>query len=210
MIDFLKRLLQDEEGYNPEAHIVKGKMHIGYGHCLDQEQSEEELAVMQLDDELEDWTGFKLSDEQCDALFEIDVQDAIDDLAPVFMPPDIEALGDTRGSILLSMCFQMGGAGVRKFKAFLQALKDGDWERAADEMEWSNGLKKQRRSAWYKQTQIRFTAAANAMRKGYFDRYQEKPIEQRPEQVDRPLAGATDEELIDEIRYRFNRKKKEL
>ena len=74
-LDLLKKLLVDEEGYNPVAHLVKDKMHIGYGHLLDQEQTEEELEVMQLEDELEDWSGFELNDEQCERLLEIDVED---------------------------------------------------------------------------------------------------------------------------------------
>jgi len=54
-IDLLKRLLHDEEGYNPVAHKVQGKWHIGSGHLLDQAQSDEELEAMGLDDELDDW-----------------------------------------------------------------------------------------------------------------------------------------------------------
>jgi lysozyme len=45
--------------------------------------------------------------------------------------------------VLVDMTFNMGFGGVLKFKKFLEALKNRDWERAAQEME---------NSLWYKQT----------------------------------------------------------
>jgi lysozyme len=45
--------------------------------------------------------------------------------------------------VLVDMTFNMGFAGVLKFKKFLEALKNKDWEKAAQEME---------NSLWYKQT----------------------------------------------------------
>jgi len=45
--------------------------------------------------------------------------------------------------VLVDMTFNMGFAGVLKFKKFLEALKNKDWERASQEME---------NSLWYKQT----------------------------------------------------------
>ena len=176
-VDLLKRLLVDEEGYNPHAHQVKGVWHIGYGHCLDQEQSDEELEVMGLDDELDDWDGFELSDAQCDSLFEIDVADALSDAEMIFSPEQLEGLSPARWAVVMSMLFQMGAGGVRKFKSFITAVIGSDWDRASDEMLWSNGLRKKKRSAWYKQTPERCQEAADAMRVGYFDQYQKSPAE---------------------------------
>jgi lysozyme len=45
--------------------------------------------------------------------------------------------------VLVDMTFNMGFGGVLKFKKFLEALKNKDWEKAAQEME---------NSLWYKQT----------------------------------------------------------
>ena len=200
-VDLLKRLLVDEEGYNPHAHKVKGIWHIGYGHCLDQEQSDDELEVMGLEDELDSWNGFELSDEQCDALFEIDVADAQSDALMIFTEDQLDGLNPARWSIVMSMLFQMGAGGVRKFKSFIEAIIRGDWDRAADEMVWSNGLRKKKRSAWYKQTQDRCQEAADAMRVGYFEEYQESEESEQSEVLS-TLSDVPTKELIAELSRR--------
>lgn len=172
--DLLKRLIADEEGLELEAYQDSHKKlwHIGYGHLLEQEQSEEELEALGLEDELDDWKGLTISQEQADQLLKIDVQDAIDDLSPAITIQVLDELGETRSAVLISMCFQMGGGGVRKFKSFIKAVKEKDWERASAEMEWSNGLTKKKRSAWYNQTPKRCLRASFAMLHGYFKEYQ--------------------------------------
>ena len=198
-MDLLKVLLVDEEGYNPKAHKVLGKWHIGYGHCLDQEQADRELDVMGLDDELDDWSTLELSDEQCEELLAIDVQDALDDALGVFTQDQLDALNPARWCAIISMIFQMGGGGLRKFPSFIKAVLGGDWDRAADEMLWSNGLKKQRRSAWYKQTKERCQEAADAMRVGYFAAYERAPDLPR-ETPANELTGVADNGLIAQLR----------
>lgn len=206
-MELLKILLVDEEGYNPKAHKVKGKMHIGYGHCLDQEQTDDELLVMGLDDEEDDWEGFELSDDQCEALLRIDVEDALEDVLHSFTQEELDALEPARWCAIISMVFQMGGGGLRKFPSFIAAVKAGDWDRAADEMLWSNGLKKQRRSAWYKQTKIRCQEAAEAMRVGYFAEYQDASVVAVPRsdgsEVVVYLSDATIGQLFEEMASRF-------
>ena len=201
-LELLKRLLVDKEGFNPEAHEVDGIMHIGFGHCLDQEQTDEELEAMDLEDELDDWTGLRLTEGQCDNLFAIDVQDALEDARSIFPQDVLDALTPSRWAVIMSMVFQMGGGGLRKFKAFIQAVLDGDWDRAADEMLWSNGLRKKKRSAWYKQTPDRCQDAADAMRAGYFDQY-EDTVEEVVAEITDELGGFSTEQLIDELLKRF-------
>ena len=203
-LDLFKRLLVDEEGYNPHAHQVKGVWHIGYGHCLDQEQSDDELEVMGLDDELDDWDGFELSDSQCESLFEIDVADALSDAEMIFSADQLDALSPARWAVVMSMLFQMGASGVRKFKSFIAAVIEGDWDRAADEMLWSNGLRKQKRSAWYKQTPDRCQEAADAMRVGYFAEYQSQcEVVSSLEQVDVDWSKVSTERLLDQLALRL-------
>ena len=43
--NLLRRLLIDEEGCKLEAHLVKEKWHIGIGHNLEIDQTDEELDV---------------------------------------------------------------------------------------------------------------------------------------------------------------------
>ena len=160
------------KGYDLKAHLVNGKYHIGIGHLLDAEQSHEELEVMGLEDELEDWSGFELTEDQCQRLFEIDVEDAKEDMVS-FTDAEFNALNETRQAVILSMCFQLGSC--RKFKSFVKHVKLGDFEDAANEMLWSNGKTKQKRSAWYTETPGRCQRASDAMRDGYFAKYEEPP-----------------------------------
>ena len=46
----------------------------------------------------------------------------------------IEHLNDARIAVLINMAFNLGMAGLLKFKLFLYYLSMGDYERAADEM----------------------------------------------------------------------------
>ena len=182
-VKLLHKVLHGEEGEkrnangNHYAHLVNGKWHIGHGHCLDQEQSPEELDVLKLDDELDDWSKFTISDDQADMLFIIDVADARDGALISFTKDELDALDDARWVVVMSMCYQMGS--VSKFKSFIKHAKAGEWEKAADEMEWSNGETKQRRSAWYKETPERCEEAADAMRAGFWIAYQDDPNENK-------------------------------
>lgn len=57
-----------------------------------------------------------------------------------------EKLNAPRKSVLIDMCFNMGWSTLRKFKKFLAALDDEDWEEAAKQMEDSK---------WFKQVGMR-------------------------------------------------------
>lgn len=162
---------RDEKG-DHIAHRVKGKWHIAFGHLLDDEQTDEELKIMGLEDELDDWEGFTVNEEQAHALFEMDVREAIRASSLSFSEVELRELNDTRWAIIISMCYQMGS--VVKFTHFIEAVKKKHWARAADEMLWSNGLKKQKRSAWYIETPKRCQRAADAMLAGSFFEQQTK------------------------------------
>ena len=82
----------------------------------------------------------------------------------------------------------------------VEAVKSGDWDRAADEMLWGNGLKKQRRSKWYKQTPNRCQDAADKMRHGSTTpakQMEEMPTELRegPELADKDFISQRFDDL---------------
>ena len=196
--NLLRRLLIDEEGLDLNAYKdKKGIWHIGIGHNTEIDQTDEELAVL---GDYDDPSTLAISEEQAHALFDIDVEDAYEDVAAIFSKEALAALGETRAAVILSMVFQMGGGGVRKFKNFVAAVKSGDFDTASDEMLFANAAKT-RQSAWFKQTPDRCQRAADAMRVGSFTRYEQ--LEQRIDQVDSPLAGFTDQELIAELARRL-------
>lgn len=165
----LKAVLRADEGFEDTAYPgpTTGLLHIGYGHLLQQEQSDEELGILGLDDELDDWTGFKINVDQAERLLDRDIEDAIESLAPTWSPDELEQLDPERYTALICMSFQMSGFKIQKgFPSFVSAVKSEDWDRAADEMLFSNGLRKERRSAWYKQTPGRCQEMADRMRNG--------------------------------------------
>ena len=167
--EILKAEVRSDEGFDDTTYPgpVTGLPHIGYGHLLSEEQTDEELQAMGLDDELEDWTGHKISVEQAERLLDIDIDDAMESLSPTWTVADLEALDTERFIALMSMAYQMSGYKIqKKFPSFVKAMKEGDYDRAADEMLWSNGLRKERRSAWYQQTPERCQEMADRMRNG--------------------------------------------
>lgn len=71
-----------------------------------------------------------------------------------------EELNEARRIVLIDMCFNLGVQGLLGFEDMLSALKDGDYNSAADEM-----LK----SKWFHQVGERAECLADIMRKGYMD-----------------------------------------
>lgn len=194
----LRQLLIDEEGFNTKAHLVKGVFHIGIGHNLEIEQTPEELAAMGLTRLPTRFEGLELTEQQTYDLFDIDVEDALEDVQPTFMPDELEALGEPRRAVILSMVFQNGGAGLRKYKKFIAAVKSRDFEEAAKEM---------LDSKWAREdSPARAQRAAEAMRLGYFKEYQSVSTSEPSAPTPRPSdADADCIEILSEINSVLNR-----
>ena len=213
----LRRLLEDEEGLKLKAYQdSKHKIwHIGYGHNFEIVQSAEEIRVLTgtpddpetiYNPDLKDYKNIEVTLSQADALLDIDIADAIDDLAPAFMPEDIEAFNATRRAVIISMVFQMGGSGVRKFKNFISEVKSENWERASLEMLYSDPDTRIP-SQWYLDTPKRCQRAADAMRIGYFKEYaNEHPRREETAMVSSALANVSDDELLTELTRRIKKK----
>ena len=185
LIDALKEHIRKDEGCpkNKDSEIVayfeevSEMWHIAYGHLLDTEQSIRELKAMGLDDELDNWEGFIITEEQAEELLNIDIDDALTMLKLSFDESELEKLDTVRFISLFSMSYQLGS--VVKFPAMVSAIKREDWDRAADEMLWSCGVKKTKRSQWYKDTPKRCQKMADAMRWGTWEG-EPKAIQQKP------------------------------
>lgn len=177
----LKKHLEHDEGRRREAYKdSKGYWTIAVGHLLDAEQSDRELAAMGLDDELDTWEGFEITEAQIDELLDIDIDDTLTMLKLSFDESELAVLDPVRYISLFSMAYQLGS--VIKFPAMVSAVKAADWDRAADEMLWSCGLKKKRRSQWYKDTPKRCQKMSDGMRWGAW----ECP---EPTETESPLAA---------------------
>lgn len=125
--DIARKLISQEEGCKLKAYLDSlGKLHIGIGHYLGQEQSPEELAILDATEFDEDFT---ITQEQANALFDLDYDEAVEDI--VLVLPDFDEIDEVRQAVLISQIFQLGFGGLRKFKNYLQAVRDRDWEAAA-------------------------------------------------------------------------------
>ena len=199
----IRRRLTDEEGLRLKAYKDSEKKlwHIGIGHLLEQDQSEEERGILgpDFDSYPEDnYEGFTITQPQAFDLFEVDVREAIEDIYPFFTYEQLEAIGETRYTCIIEMCFQMGASGLRKFKNFKQAVLDEDWEAAAHEMVTGS---KGGPSKWMRQTPDRCQSAADAMRLGYFAEYKIDAITATDEELAEPpsLTAFTTKELLEEL-----------
>lgn len=79
-----------------------------------------------------------LTDEEIDHLLENDIREIT--LEANGKLPWFPALDGVRQGVILNMIFNIGFAGLEKFPRFLQAVAQGQWETAADEMgnsEWA-------------------------------------------------------------------------
>ena len=88
--------------------------------------------------------GTKVSHEQVDAWFAIDINRTLQDCKEIF--PDFNDLPEEAQLVIANMCFQLGRPRLSNFVKFIAAVNDRDWVKAADEMEDSR---------WYKQTTAR-------------------------------------------------------
>ena len=88
--------------------------------------------------------GTKVSHEQVDAWFAVDINRTLQDCKEIF--PDFNDLPEEAQLVIANMCFQLGRPRLSNFRKFIAAVNERDWIKAADEMEDSR---------WYKQTTAR-------------------------------------------------------
>ena len=198
----LKQHLEHDEGRRKQAYKdSKGYWTIAIGHLLDAEQSDRELQAMGLEDELDTWEGFEITDPQIEELLDIDIDDTLTMLKLSFDESELEKLDPVRYISLFSMAYQLGS--VIKFPAMVSAVKREDWDRAADEMLWSCGLKKKKRSQWYKDTPERCQKMSDAMRYGSFEKPEDPVTESAASVKQSELSKYADAELVTELYNRL-------
>lgn len=78
------------------------------------------------------------------------------------IPEIITQLDEVRAAVIVSMAYQIGVVGLRKFRFFLQAVKEENWQLASDHM---------LDSRWAKQTPARADRHAEMMRTGKLLKY---------------------------------------
>ncbi len=131
----LRRVLRHDEGLRLKPYTdTVGRLSIGYGRNL---------------------TDVGISQEEADYLLGHDLERAESDLVRVY--PIVSTLDDTRRGVLICLTFNIGIGGVQTFRAMWQAIYDGDYQKAANEM---------LDSTWAAQVGARATRLAAAMASG--------------------------------------------
>ena len=135
----VKERIRKHEGYRDTVYSDSlGFATIGYGHL-----------VLPTDDFVE---GVTYPKEDLEKLFDVDFNQALQSADDLLQ--EIESNHIIRG-VICEMCFQLGKPRVMKFKKMWQALRDSDYEEAANQMI---------DSAWHKQTTSRCEGLASVMR----------------------------------------------
>lgn len=80
--------------------------------------------------------------------------------------PYWNSLDDVRQLVVADLVYNLGLTRFRKFGNANTALGAGDYQRAADELQYRDGLTKAELSPWYKQTKRRAVKLVEAMRTG--------------------------------------------
>ncbi len=126
--DALKERIKQHEGYRLDTYIdTLGFKTGGYGHKM--------LPGEEAPKDREGW----------DKIFEEDFDKAWNLMEKLCIENDLDIPVKAKG-ILCEMIFQMGFAGVSKFKNMIRHLKNGNFPDAANEM---------LQSRWYRQTPTR-------------------------------------------------------
>ncbi len=123
--EFAKKLIKNHEGLRLKPYrCTAGKLTIGYGRNLDDRG---------------------ISAHEANELFENDLIDAEIALGNIF---GLEIFKESEGRVaaLLSMAFNLGEAGLQKFKLMNAAVKRRDWIAAAEEA---------KKSLWFSQVGAR-------------------------------------------------------
>lgn len=130
---------------------AKGMYEIGYGHDITEDQAQHSYA-----------TGITAA-EAYDIL-EQDIASIKTECGRTM--PWLLGLDDCRQSVIYEMVYQLGLQGVLDFHQMIVAVREQDWQRAADNMLWNNVPNNTVPTSWHTETPSRCEELAGLMLKG--------------------------------------------
>ena len=143
---FTERLCEElkiDEGCKYETYLDHlGLPTAGIGHLLTGKDAEYDKPI-----------GTAVSKERVDEWFEQDIQMTMNDCKKVF--DDWDSMNEEVRLIMANMMFNLGYPRFCKFKKMIQAVKDGNWIEAGNQMQDSR---------WYKQVTNRADRLINRMK----------------------------------------------
>jgi len=121
-IDQLREQLKIDEGVKYEIY----NDHLGYptcgiGHLIVEGDAEHGQPI-----------GTEVSVDRVNELFDKDVSKFVEETKKVF--PDLEDKPEEVQQVAVNMCFNLGEPRLSKFKKFIAAINEENWETAAAEM----------------------------------------------------------------------------
>ena len=121
-VDVLRKQLEIDEGVVHEIYLD----HLGYptfgiGHLVRQEDPEFGADV-----------GTKVDEARCIEAFESDLESVLSDCKILY--PNFDDLPEEAQQIIANMMFNMGRPRLTKFKMMKDAVDNGDWNEAANQM----------------------------------------------------------------------------
>ena len=121
-IEKLREQLEIDEGVVHEIYLD----HLGYptfgiGHLVTDEDPEYGADV-----------GTKVDEARCIEAFESDLESVLSDCKILY--PNFDDLPEEAQQIIANMMFNMGRPRLTKFKMMKDAVDNGDWNEAADQM----------------------------------------------------------------------------
>ena len=129
-IDKLREEIEYDEGNVQKIYLDHlGLPTFGIGHLVRESDPEYGWEV-----------GTEVSKERCDSVFNEDVKTVISDCHKLYS--DFDNLPEEVKRIIANMMFNMGRPRLSQFKKMIQAIRDGDWIEAGNQMQDSR---------WYKQ-----------------------------------------------------------
>ena len=134
-MEAIEKQLVEHEGMKQKVYrCPAGKLTVGVGRNLEDKGLSEEEALF---------------------LLRNDITECEDDLRTIFA--DFDTLDDARRRVLIDMRFNLGYATFRRFKKMIAAVKEKEFNRAAEEMQDSN---------WYRQVGNRGRTLVKMMQGG--------------------------------------------
>jgi lysozyme len=125
--DVLREQLAVHEGKRLDAYICPGGyLTVGVGHNV------EANPVGSLIGREINQIGDTINESESDALLDHDIDRFADEVRQNF--DFFDTLSEPRQHVLVDMAFNMGTAGMLKFRNMVAALQEGDFDRAATEM----------------------------------------------------------------------------
>ena len=129
-IELLREELKRDEGCVNAVYLDHLNLPtVGIGHLVTESDQEYGKPV-----------GTKVSEERVNELFDQDIQVTIDECKLLYH--DFDDLPEKVQHIIANMMFNMGRPRLSQFKKMIQAIRDGDWLEAGNQMQDSR---------WHKQ-----------------------------------------------------------